>query len=228
MVGLEPYHFLAHATCLNLEMTKLISLTSRKRSSEFVRNKPFRDAKILVIATEGEVTEKHYFSIFSDPQSEFFNPRVKRIDILHTEEGFSAPGHVINRLLDYKQNNDLNDQDQLWLVIDVDRWDKQGVLAPVIAEAHQKDIFLAVSNPCFEVWLLCHFIDDLRLVTDFHNSIKEHLGNVKCEFDLNKYIQRVNHAVRVAEISDTGNDPHIPTPLGTKLHKLIKIILPAS
>jgi hypothetical protein len=209
-------------------MTKLTGLTSRKRSSAFVRNKPFRDAKILVIATEGEVTEKHYFSIFSDPQSEFFNPRVKRIDILQTENGFSAPAHVIHRLLDYKQNNDLNAQDQLWLVIDVDRWEKQGVLAPVIAEAYQKDIFLAISNPCFEVWLLCHFVDDLSVVTDFHASSKEHLGNVKCEFDLNKYIERVNHAVNVAEISDTGNDPHIPVPLGTKLHKLIKIILPTS
>jgi hypothetical protein len=48
--------------------------------------------------------------------------------------------------------------DVLWLVIDTDRWgDKQ--LSEVTSECVSKHFRLAVSNPCFELWLILHYED---------------------------------------------------------------------
>lgn len=43
--------------------------------------------------------------------------------------------------------------DEIWCVCDVDDFD----LAGAVQLAARNDVRLAVSNPCFEVWLLLHF-----------------------------------------------------------------------
>lgn len=47
---------------------------------------------------------------------------------------------------------DSNDYDSVWAVCDVDEFD----VASALLEAAQKEVGLALSNPCFEVWLLLH------------------------------------------------------------------------
>lgn len=48
------------------------------------------------------------------------------------------------------------DYDQVWCVTDVDEFDIDGALR---AAAGSNNIELAISNPCFEYWLLLHFED---------------------------------------------------------------------
>ncbi len=45
--------------------------------------------------------------------------------------------------------------DEVWCVVDSDEFD----LEPAVALAAKLDIRLAVSNPCFELWLLLHHQD---------------------------------------------------------------------
>lgn len=207
-------------------------LTSRKPPAPMARKVPFRDAKLIILATEGTVTEPHYFSMFTTYGDEFFNPKVRRIDVLETPGkdesggGESAPPHVINRLLDYIKENDIKEDDKLWLVLDVDRWKKQGVLGPVIAAAHAKGILVAISNPCFEVWLLCHFIDNLSEIGTLRSAVRNNLGNVKSKFDLSVYKDQVRRAVDVARNSSGGSDPNIPDKFGSYVYKVILDILP--
>ena len=74
-----------------------------------------RDAKLFIVATEGKETEKQYFGMFH-------STRIK-IEVLATgDDGKSAPQYVLERLNTFKDNYDLNEEDMLWLVLDVDRW----------------------------------------------------------------------------------------------------------
>ena len=106
------------------------------------------DTSLIVIATEGEKTEKQYF--------ETFKYRRVQVKVEATEKGKSSPAHVLERLDAYVKEFVIGDGDELWLAIDVDRWEKR-MLAEVTREAVQKGFSLAVSNPCFELWLLLHF-----------------------------------------------------------------------
>jgi hypothetical protein len=107
-----------------------------------------RDAKLFIIATEGAKTEKRYFEFFQDS-------RIK-IEVLPTgSANDSAPQHVIERLNEYSEQYDLGEEDSLWLVLDVDRWGPKN-LSIVCRQATQKKYRLAISNPCFEVWLCLH------------------------------------------------------------------------
>lgn len=55
-------------------------------------------------------------------------------------------------IVDYAMGCHSGDFDQVWCVIDVDGRD----LLPAMAKARRNGIELAISNPCFEVWLLLH------------------------------------------------------------------------
>lgn len=115
-----------------------------------------RDAKIFLISTEGTETEPRYFEALRN------NRIIDRfrvvVEVIGTpkETNDSAPEYVIQRLAEAKAEHHLTDIDECWLVLDVDRWgDKK--LSDVTKQAHQSGYGLAVSNPCFEVWLLLHF-----------------------------------------------------------------------
>jgi len=125
-------------------------LTQRKkrpidRSSEY-----HRDTRLLIIATEGRLTEKQYFA-------QFHNRRVQVKVIPTGEDNKSSPEYVLERLKNFRKEYELEENDELWLMIDVDRW-KNKKLSSVTKEAKASGFQLAVSNPCFETWLLCHYI----------------------------------------------------------------------
>lgn len=76
------------------------------------RRSGVRDAKLVVIAAEGQKTEKVYFD---DLAYTFHNPRI------HVE--------VLERLNSFRRQYKLRpDYDQLWLVLDVDRWGERKLL----------------------------------------------------------------------------------------------------
>jgi len=71
----------------------------------------------------------------------------------------------------------------VWCVIDVERYGKQtGKIKTVISEATKANIEVALSNPCFEVWILCHFahhgaaFDKCKSVV---SEVKKHIKNYK-------------------------------------------------
>lgn len=127
-----------------------MGLTSRRKRALNATKSPFRDTRLIVVATEGELTEPQYFRMFG-------NSRVQ-IRILPTVGGLSAPKHVLARIKSYKKEFQIGREDQLWLVIDVDRWGA-AQLAEVAQKARQANLRLAVSNRCFEIWLLLHHED---------------------------------------------------------------------
>ena len=122
---------------------------------DFVRRSGFRDATLFVIASEGVVTEPDYFNGL---KVRWQSPRIHVEVLTRSEVEQSSPEHVLRTLNEFARSYRFRAGDQLWLVIDRDSW-KPRTIASVARECENRNYKLAVSNPCFELWLLLHFED---------------------------------------------------------------------
>jgi RloB-like protein len=177
-----------------------------------------RDARLFIIATEGAVTEKQYFEMFG-------NSRIK-VEVLATgSDNKSAPKYVFDRLNSFKEQFDLHEDDMLWLVIDVDRWNKDGELSQICREAKQKNYHLAVSNPCFEVWLCLHFGDldpEDRTCKQFKSSLGKILGSCN---GISPDAPHLADAIERAKALHSDSQQNWPPTIGTHVYRLVEILL---
>lgn len=111
--------------------------------------------KLFVIATEGQKTEIKYFNGIKSCK-DFPSTKIY-VEILHRKNTNSSPTSVIKMLDEFKQEFLLNEDDELWLVIDRDKqsWEIDEI-SEIARLSLQKKYSLAVSNPAFELWLLVH------------------------------------------------------------------------
>ena len=193
-------------------------LTNRKRLLDRTINN--RDASLIIIATEGQETEKQYFSIFG-------NPKVKVV-VIPTTDGKSAPVHVLSRLDRIKNDYDLAADDTLWLMTDIDHIrDEQR--SQICQEAIQKGFNLAVSNPCFELWLYLHFSDVTTTsisCDQLEGKLRKILGSYnKAKLDLKKYIGQVSSAVERARALDINQNERWPNSIGTHVYKVVEKLI---
>lgn len=71
-------------------------------------------------------------------------------------------GSDLTRVLEYAKvildDKNKPDYDHIWCVFDIEEFGKRtGQIKKVLREAEDANINVALSNPCFEVWILCHF-----------------------------------------------------------------------
>ena len=199
-----------------------------------IRNKPtiaisgarkmHRDASLLVIACEGEKTEAEYLSF-----SCFQNSRVK-LCIVPSKDGKSSPIHVLENLKEEVEKYDLKPGDQIWIVIDTDRWTFETQLKPLLnAKIRKFPVNIAVSNPCFELFLYLHFspmptapVKDSRTM---EKMLRSSLGQYsKSNLAEETYAPHIQNAIQEAEKTEYGSDS-LPLNPGTDVGKLIKTIL---
>jgi hypothetical protein len=216
----------------------------RRRFKDRERKSGYRDAKLIVIATEGFLTEKQYFNdlAFDD---RYRNPRV-HVKVLERSSTDSSPNHIIQELDRYRRENKLHlaDYDELWLVIDLDRWgDKK--LSDIAAQCIQKIYRLAVSTPCFEIWLLLHF-NSLNEYTDdeqnelltnrkindrtrLEKELVELCGSYsKSNLDTATFIPHIETAIERARALDINPDHRWLNHLGTRVYLLAESIIISS
>ena len=114
-----------------------------------------RDTRLFLIACDDTYAPQQYF--------EFLKlPRIK-ILVVPTEDSTSTPLPVLKRLEQRAKQLKLDEEDEKWLVLDTDRLiqgAKQKDLMRAIQQARQKGIQVALSRPCFELWLLLHHLDE--------------------------------------------------------------------
>ena len=116
-----------------------------------------RDDRIFVIATEDTYAPKQYFEALSLPRI--------RVLVLETQDHDSAPAQVVERLIDAHRNARIHEKvqegDEFWILIDSDHHFQPNHCAGTVRAldaARQSGFGTAVSNPCFEVWLLLHLV----------------------------------------------------------------------
>ncbi len=134
------------------------------REKRFIRRPTHRQQKrLIVIATEGKKTEPDYFKWvrrFKETRNSDFS-----IKILPCKSGESSPKKVLRRLMNDLKKEGRDKADSAWLVIDRDSWSEEE-LREVIVNSRNRNINVALSIPCFELWLYLHLKD----VRPFTNS----------------------------------------------------------
>jgi len=131
----------------------------RKPNKSYKRKIEFKTTSLIVIAVEGQKTEPRYFGMLQEE----FGSRIK-LQIVVDDEHKSSPQYVLERLLQFKEKQELKDDDVCWMVIDVDGNSKE--LPKIIKDAKSNGCKVALSNPCFEIWLSLHR-GDIKTTDDF-------------------------------------------------------------
>lgn len=110
-----------------------------------------RDDRLFLVACDDTYAPKQYFGFFRIPRVQVFvvSPGTEGMDSL--------------RVLDMLRQVDHEEQDERWLVLDTDHFTQPQHSARFLStlqQARQSGIHVALSRPCFEVWLLLHHHDE--------------------------------------------------------------------
>ena len=165
---------------------------------------------VILIVTEGSQTEPKYF--------EHYRSRQTNIDIRvvgsRTKGGETDYLGLIRKAVEYQSKNQISasNGDAVWVVADGDvNYNnpdpiaaKDTLLSRARKLADAKGIHIAISNPCFELWFICHYTSSPRryassseLVKDMDRYIK---GYAKSLDGIHKLIKdNIESAIRNAE-----------------------------
>ncbi|MBN2039187.1 MAG: RloB domain-containing protein [Spirochaetes bacterium] len=198
------------------------------------------NSNLIIIATEGRNTEKKYFNDLTSKDN-FYTDKVHIIVISNIQDK-SSPDHVMKQLNDFYNEYDLGENDELWLVIDRDRWPAK-TLPNIARQCKQKNYNMALSNPCFELWILLHLKDVYSLSksekerlllnrkvsatrTTIEKEIISILGSYnKSNIDISKIIQHTNVAIDRAIELDRFPSHRWPNYLATRVYKFVKTLI---
>lgn len=118
-----------------------------------------RPRKTLLVFCEGERTEPEYLDALKR-QSAVRD--VAAVDLrVETGHRGSVPRALVS-MAAAARSKALDEEaeiDEFWCVFDVEWPQNHPGLSEAIEQAGQNNIHLAVSNPCFELWLILHFQD---------------------------------------------------------------------
>ena len=143
------------------------------RNKIYTKVEPFKDAKKIYIFCEGEKTEINYFK--------FFQGFASNIDIvpIPNDNGKSDPVKLKEKaesciksgVIDISKDT----EDEVWFVIDTDRWNEGGKIEQLKAFVQEKKKFyngwfVVQSNPAFEIWLYYHFNSEKPKEEDIASS----------------------------------------------------------
>lgn len=207
------------------------------------RREAFRDARLIVIASEGKDTERIYFKALA---KEYTNPcvHVHILERSEDEQNSSSPEHVLKQLNDYKGHYELESDDELWLVVDRDRW-TEAMLSRVATECAQNNFMhVALSNPCIELWLLLHLVDATLLTSEEEQlwmdnrrksknadpylkvRLRQEMGSYhESSYDAKMLIEHVDVAIARAEALDKNPADRWPQTLGTRVYLLAESVM---
>lgn len=144
----------------------------RKRK-DFVRLEGVRSARLVVIAGEGRYTESIYFNAV---KNELRAPNV-HVEVLDRNSDESSPESVHRQVADFMRQYNIEDDDELWLVIDRDRWQERMLSQVAQLCAQNSHLHFCMSNPCFELWLLLHLEDVEQYDDDTKNALLQNKKN---------------------------------------------------
>jgi hypothetical protein len=118
------------------------------------------------------------------------------------------------------------DFDQIWCVLDVDEFEFEIALST----ARQEQIALAISNPCFEFWLLLHHLDMTAPLSSPGAALRHLKGSVpgygKTDLRFNDFAKWVPDAVRRAKALPGSNEILGPNP-STGMWRLAELMTEA-
>ena len=210
-----------------------------REREELIRPSKFREqGKVFILAYEGNNTEPQYYEALKEKlRYKEFTLHIESLKRGKTDTN-SAPKHVFNKLKAKKSEYNFKDSDEFWMIIDKDNW----VLDEWVTKCqNEKNFHIALSNPCFEIWLLLHRKDINEYTSDEVEKIfknekitkrKRHLEDVlsdilgykygKSTLKTEDFIPLINKAIEQATVLDTKD---VYTNLGSHNYILVQKLL---
>lgn len=190
-----------------------------------------RDYKVFAIACEGGVREPQYFNVFQylskKIKVDIIEHSVSDVEMQQKHENKSAPKWVLDRAMRYIEKEGLLDEDDLWFVIDTDRWsfDQLKELADYCSQ--YTNWHLVISNPCFEVWLYFHKKADISIS---NSTTCEHFKYEISTLEQGgyhpyKFLPNFRDAITNAQAVDATPQYFMPNVKQTKVYQLAESIL---
>ncbi|MEO5728740.1 MAG: RloB family protein [Byssovorax sp.] len=190
-----------------------------------------RDARLYFLIVEGEKTEPSYFHAL---EANDLIPRHRvKLHVFSPDGNASAPTYLIGKAEEVTRERVTGADDEVWLVFDVDRQSGSNRVTQIIQsskDASERGWDVAVSNPCFEVWLLLHVSDDLAGVTDRGDSVEAALRSRLGGYDKRRTpaqclnAEALSRATISARLGDTEPANPIPRLPGTRVYRLFDSI----
>ena len=160
----------------------------------------------FVVSVEGGVTEKEYFERIGKL---FYKTVILDVP---KDVNKSSPNAVLGRMDGYRKS--LKSGDQLWCVIDLDRWQKHLSLFDEWVKKAKNGIprHLGLSNPKIELWILWHLMEwdpAAKKVPGILKSLLKQMPGYDKHLDVKKItIESVQQAVsRGKRITPDGKPP---------------------
>lgn len=187
----------------------------------------FRDDRLFIVGCDDRYAPKQYF--------DFFHIVRVHVYVVATEDCTSTASAVLNRVLEAKDKYGLESDDQIWMVLDTDHCVEgthlMGFMA-ALAEARRKGINVALSRPCFEMWLLLHYAQagevlELKNADEVQAALRERLGeynktNLKKEHFAP---ENVAHACTEAQkLDEAVGGGEIPARNSSRVYLLMKAL----
>lgn len=213
-----------------------------RERSEFFRDSNTKEReKAFILAFEGNETEEQYFDSFK--KLDRYNRELVYLHSLKRDKDDtrSAPNHVYKKLKkEAKDEYNFRNSDELWMIIDRDRW--QNIPEIVNLCKKDKNMYVALSNPCFEFWLLLHVKDineynSDELINIYENKkvnkkktyVEKQLETItgsyrKSNIKAERFLLNLDKAIAQAKELDNNNEEY-PTQLGSHIYKLIENII---
>lgn len=185
----------------------------RTRDRRPARGAPIRSVKRrLLIVCEGKVTEPEYLRGFER------SARNNTVQI-HIADRHGVPLTLVQQADKLKREAESEAKreadgflayDEVWCTFDIDEHPK---LNDARQLAFARGIELAISNPCFELWLWLHFRDSpgARHRHDLQRMLREHLPGYDKHLDFQQVSAGVadaaRRALRLQEDADAEGEP---------------------
>lgn len=190
-----------------------------------------KDYKLFAIACEGSKREPQYFNVFK-----YLSPRltvdvvetvITDEDMAATHQEKSAPKWVMDRAVKYIEKEGLSAEDDLWFVLDKDRWTDEQLREISEYCDQQPNWHVAISNPCFEVWLYFHRKADIAASQS--NTCNDFKGEIAA-FDKGgyrplNYIPLIKDAIVNASNADNNKGYFMPGPKVAKVYELAQSMM---
>lgn len=192
-----------------------------------VPQKKVRDYSLFAIACEGTEREPEYFKPFDGIDRikvDIIEPEPSEEDDGQPKKAGSSPSQVLKMVKEYVDKYQLSVEagDSLWCVIDVDRWPQEQIEELHAFCSQQENRQLVISNPCIEIWLLYHKLEDLSglgIVTA--KDAKQKLDGIeKGGYYFIKYLPLMPIAIENAANADKHPNSYMPELLETKVYLL--------
>jgi hypothetical protein len=131
----------------------------RSRAKDLKRKVAARpERRTIVVFCEGEASEPDYINGLRRLPGVRANTSVS----IEIDPDQGVPLTLVKRAVEQKRDDEV---DECWCVFDVE-WPKNHPnLKQAIHLANEHGIRLAISNPCFELWLILHFADHTAFLT---------------------------------------------------------------